>query len=216
ASRRRLGAYVLHVNDARGRLLAGPAAKPLGNPVVWHVRGDARSLGVVYRAACGLLADRIVLVADGVRPSLERRLWPKCVTVYNGIDAPAAPPGRGRAELLAAAGLALDDGVPLAVAVGSIVPMKGIHHLVEAAARVRGRLGLVLVGDAPHEWYRAWLARRVADLGLRDVRFPGWDHEATDWIAASDLVCLPTIDRETRTFDGIRRTAINSEGFSRT
>ncbi len=212
---RRLGADVLHVNDARGLLLAGPAAKLLGIPVVWHVRGDARSLGVVYRTACGILADRIVLVADGVRPSLERRLWPKCVTVYNGIDPPATPPRRGRAELLAASGLALDDGVPLAVAVGSIVPMKGIHHLIEAAARVRRRLGLVLVGDAPHDWYRAWLERRVAELGLRDVRFPGWDHEATDWIAAADIVCLPTVDHETVTFDGIRRTATNSEGFSR-
>jgi glycosyltransferase involved in cell wall biosynthesis len=213
---RRLRAHVLHVNDARGLLLAGPAAKLLGIPVVWHVRGDARSLGAFYRTACGMLADRIVLVADGVRPSLERRLWPKCVTVYNGIDPPLGKPRRGRAELLAAAGLSLDEGVPLAVAVGSIVPMKGIHHLIEAAAQVSRRMGLVVVGDAPQEWYRVWLERRVAELGLRDVRFPGWDHEATDWIAAADVVCLPTVDQETMTFDGVRRTAINSEGFSRT
>jgi glycosyltransferase involved in cell wall biosynthesis len=209
---RRLRADILHVNDARGLLLAGPAAKLLRIPIVWHVRGDARSLGAAYRAACGFLADRIILVADGVRPSLEPRLWRKCVTVYNGIDPPAHPPRRTRAELLHAVGLPLADGVPLAVAVGSIVPMKGIHHLVEAAARMDRGMGLVIVGDAPDERYRRRLERRVGELGLAQVRFPGWDHEAQDWIAAADLVCLPTIDREV--VDG--RTITNSEGFSRT
>ena len=48
-----------------------------------------------------LLADRIVLVSQGIRESVPARFRKRCVTVYNGIDPPSRPAGRDRRELLA-------------------------------------------------------------------------------------------------------------------
>lgn len=212
---------VLHCNDARGVLLGGPAGKLLRKPVIWHVRGDVRNLGRLYRSAAALMADRIVVVADGVRPSMEQRWWHKCVTVYNGIG-PVAEAGRNRDELLAACvpPLSMGRDEMLVVAVGTVAPFKGVHHLVEAMAllaqRGVGGVRLVVVGDVPDPAYGRHLDSQVARHGLTSVRFPGWDHDAIDWIRAADLVCLPTVDVESMTIEGVSREYYNTEGFSRT
>jgi glycosyltransferase involved in cell wall biosynthesis len=207
---RRERVELLHCNDARALLQAGPAARLLGLPVVWHVRGDARGLGTGYLAACGLLASRIVFVADGIRASVPRLFARKFVTIYNGIDLPAeAPPARDRAAL----GLPADRVV--FVVVGSLVPFKGAHHLLQALRRgADPRILVVFVGDRPDPAYSR-LLDRLAD-GLENVRFAGWDDHPADWFRAADAVVLPTIEREELELDGERRTVNGSEGFSRT
>jgi glycosyltransferase involved in cell wall biosynthesis len=217
ALRRRLARSeirLLHANDARGVLIGAPAAKSLGLPVVWHVRGDARRLGALYQRAAGLLSDRIVCVADAVTSSLLPGLQAKCTTVYNGVPPIGAPPRRDRATLAASVGLAPET--PLVVAVGSIVPFKGLHHAIAALRRVPGA-ALVFVGDRTDEAY----ARHLDGMAGPNVRFPGWDAEAFDWIRAADVVILPTVERETflgrdvRTSEGLSRTVLEAMSAGR-
>ena len=198
---------LLHCNDPRAVLLAAPAARLLGIPVVFNVRGHLRRLGRVYTEACARLSDRIVFVSHGIADSVPARFAHKFRVVHNGIGPP--PPGsRDRAQL----GLA-DDAVVVA-AVGSLVPFKGIHHLIDAARRLRHpRLAVVLVGDRPDAAYGRHLDALAAGL---DVRFTGWDEAPGDWFRAADIVCLPTIDREELVIEGQRRSVVHSEGLSRT
>jgi glycosyltransferase involved in cell wall biosynthesis len=198
---------LLHANDPRAMLLAAPAARLLGIPVVFHVRGHLRRIGRLYTHACALLADRIVFVSDGIRDSVPAIHARKFRTVYNGVD-PPAPPRRGRAELLG------DGGGLVVAAIGSLVPFKGAHHLL-AAVRALGdpRVRVVLVGDRPDEAYGRLLDERARGLDVRQV---GWDPSPGDWFHAADVVCLPTIDREVLVLDGVGREVVHSEGFSRT
>ena len=82
--------------------------------------------------------------------------------------------------------------------VGELVPIKGVEFLVDAWATLqrRGFLGnqdlLAIIGDGK---CRAELERRVEDAGIRSrVRFTGAipQAEVSRWIAASDLLCLPS------------------------
>ncbi len=206
--RRLLGeerAELLHANDARALLLAAPAAHLARIPVVLHVRGDMKRLGRAYTEACARLADRIVFVSEGIRASVPARHARKFRTVYNGVLPPAAP-GRGREELLGT--VDLPDDRLLVVAVGSLVPFKGVHHLIAAARDVN----LVLVGDRPDEAY----GRHLDRLAGPRVRFAGWDDRAGDWQAAADVVCLPTVDEETLELEGARLRVTHTEGLSRT
>jgi glycosyltransferase involved in cell wall biosynthesis len=196
---------LLHANDPRAMLLAAPAARLLGIPVVFHVRGHLRRIGRLYTHACALLADRIVFVSDGIRDSVPPIHARKFRTVYNGVE-PPAPPRRSRAQLLG------DDAGLVVAAIGSLAPFKGVHHLLAAARAVPGAR-IVLVGDRTDDAYGRLLDGLARGL---DVRWVGWDPAPGDWFHAADVVCLPTIDRETLALDGAPREIVHSEGFSRT
>lgn len=225
-------ADVAHFNDLRALLLAGPGALLRPTPRVWHLRGDARGVGRRHQLAGAALAHRIVCVADAVRETLPSWARKRARTVYNGIDAELGAIGRSRGALLDAVDAARGEpperaavrGDELVVLmVGTLVPFKGAHHLVEAAARIEARdpslaarLRLILVGDAPLPAYRAQLAAQVASL--RDVRvhFAGWDPAPLDWMRAADVVVLPTVARETLVVEGTAMVVEGTEGFPRT
>lgn len=222
-------AQVAHFNNTRSILLAGVGASLVRVPKIWHVRGDERSMGLFAKSSA-VLADRIVCVADAVQTSVPPAMRGKCRTVYNGIEPPQSPPTRTRAELIAS--LASSSGGPLElgpddrllVTIGSIVPFKGNHHLLEACAILgrahpdaARRLVVVLVGDEPEAAYGRHLhrlAERVGE-GVR-VRFAGWDDRPLDWARAADAVTLPTIEREELVIEGQRTIVNGTEGFSRT
>jgi glycosyltransferase involved in cell wall biosynthesis len=221
---RREAADIAHFNDTRSMLLAGLGATFARVPKVWHVRGDERGLGALSVIAAAM-ADLTLCVAEGVRRTVPAPFRHKCRTVYNGVTPPADAPRRDRAGL--AAGLAeplrLADDAVVAVVAGSIVPFKGIHHVIEALARIgetrsdaARRLALVFVGDAPYPDYEADVRAAASRVPNVAIRFAGWDDEPLDWIRAADVVVLPTLEREQLAIRGHARLIFGSEGFSRT
>lgn len=220
---RRERVQVAHFNNSRSTLMGGPGALVSGIPRIWHVRSDESSLGS-YRTFCAVIANRIICVADGVRESVPAPFRSKCRTVYNGIDPPTAGPSRDRATLLGALPqpLVLGDNDVLLVVVGSVIPFKGAHHLIEALARIQSRdpalarrLHLVLVGDRPVEDYGRYLDDLIESRRLTSVRFAGWDQFPLDWMRAADIVVLPTVDHEKLTLATGPIEVHGTEGFSR-
>jgi glycosyltransferase involved in cell wall biosynthesis len=79
-------------------------------------------------------------------------------------------------------------GVTAAV-LARLVPDKGVHVLLRAAARVEG-LSVVVVGDGPA---RGDLDLLVAELGMEDrVLFTGYVDDPRAWLRAVDLFVLPS------------------------
>lgn len=165
---------VAHVNDHRGALLAGPAARWARVPVVWHLHGAYRSKPITTMAAA--LASRIVVVSEATRreqPGL-RRFWPKTIVIHNGLLF-------GAAANVSAAGRAPSRnlGRPLVVTGARLHPDKGIDILLRAAAILRRSHPEVriVVAGAPqpgYERYHAQLVDLQRDLELEDtVHFCG-------------------------------------------
>jgi glycosyltransferase involved in cell wall biosynthesis len=105
----------------------------------------------------------------GIPESRMRVLW-------NGVDRPIP---RVSPEVLAAASGATG---PVIASISTLIPQKGLHHLIDAAAKLKTRgthFRLLIVGGGH---LMDSLTDQARNLGLDDqhVRFLGWVPEASD------------------------------------
>jgi glycosyltransferase involved in cell wall biosynthesis len=178
---RQRGAAVVHANDHRGALLAGPAARAVRVPLVWHVHYTQPTRLVTV--ATGRLATEIVVCSRSTAtgtPGLER--WRTARVVPNPLPGP--PVDRHEPDL-----------PPVVATAGRLHADKGVDVLLRALAQLRARgcdvRGLVL-GDAiaGQASYRDALHALAADLGLAAVvDFAGYVPDpSARWAGASVYV----------------------------
>lgn len=212
---RRSRADVVHCESARGVLLIGLAARLCGIPVVWHLQGEnILALHPHLNRVASLFTTRLVRCAAGVGASLAARL-PGDVIPY-GIDVRRRGPAAGVREQCDA--LLRERGMNPAscfrfITTASLVPFKGLQHLVDAVAALlredpglSGRLAWFILGDArtpATKKFRDFLAGRIQENGLeRNVFWVGWQSDAMAWMDATDLVVVPTVLREPFQYPG--------------
>jgi glycosyltransferase involved in cell wall biosynthesis len=189
---------VVHVNDHRGILLAGLAARSARRPVVWHLHAAYRSRSITLLGT--VLARRIVVVSNATRD--EQRGLPrrgrKVVVVHNGlIDGPIGP---ARRDSNASAGGHSANGLrnPLVVSAGRFHPDKGLDVLIRATPIMReADPGIrVIIAGAPqpgYESYRDELLSLVQDLALEDtVTFAGLVDDPMRLWNAADVYVQPS------------------------
>ncbi|MCO5171076.1 MAG: glycosyltransferase family 4 protein [Planctomycetes bacterium] len=207
---RERGAYdVVHVHGASVPLiLALPVARTLGKRVVAKVAalgqgveaGDLRRRhGPLGRGLAWWLGrvDAWVATTAEIGAALEGEGYPRAriARVPNFVDTdlfrPAAPDER--AGLRAALGL---DARPVVVHSGRLTARKNVDLLLEALARAAAHLPparrplLVLLGDGP---LRPALEARAARPDLAGlVRLEGFREDVPRWLAAADLLVLPS------------------------
>lgn len=102
----------------------------------------------------------------------ERRMR----VLWNGVNAPAPR----ISPIMQAAIEGCTD--PIIASISTLIPQKGLHHLLEAAAKLKhrgARFRLLIVGGGP---LQTQLQEQAAQLGLgpQQVRFLGWIPEASD------------------------------------
>ena len=133
-------------------------------------------------------SDLIVCVSEVEQQRGEHRgLRASWRVVPNGVDlddlAEASPGERAAARQE----LGLEDR-PTVVCIGRLSRQKGQDVLIDAWPSVAARLPgaqLVLVGDGPEE---SALRERAVD----GIRFAGWRSDVGSWLAAADVVTLPS------------------------
>lgn len=174
------------------------AARRAGLPLVVGARGsDLRVRDAVSRRLTRPVlhaAQRILVVSEDLGRVAARDYDAdpaRIRAIPNGCDATIFHP-RDRGE--ARAGLGIDGDAELVVYVGRLVPEKGLRELLDAMTTLapqRPKLRLALVGEGPmRAELETWVA---ADPTLR-VQLAGAQgpHEVARWMAASDLVTLPS------------------------
>ncbi|WP_433435256.1 glycosyltransferase [Nonomuraea sp. CA-141351] len=189
---RRLKPQVLHAFLYRSYVLGPPAARLAGVPIVVAGRRSQsffkqgrRWVFALERAATQMTDHVIanaVAVAEDAR-TLERVPAHKLSVIYNGLPASAY-------ERIAAA--QIDTCLPVIVCVANLLPVKGHHFLLQAAAMLsqRGRAcTLVFVGEGPE---REKVEREASDLKV-DVRFTGPVTDTRGLLARADVVVLPSL-----------------------
>jgi len=189
------GARIIHLH-AVGNGLAIPYARILGLKVLLTHHGfdyHRKKWGRAARLALRLgehLAARYAHVLFGVSPEVCRHLTGRygreVVYLPNGVPAPS--PGNNTSRV---PGATIPEA-PYILAVGRLVPEKGLDTLLEAFVAVSGLPVLVIVGGADQDSeYAQMLKRRAADR----VRFLGrMPHETTlDLIRHACLLVLPSL-----------------------
>lgn len=172
-----------------GRLLRKPAlgiiqVTPSANIKSYRGLGR-RLLSLSTRIALPRL-DATISVAQAVRDDAidlgARR--ERAFTIPNGVSVARVQELSTAEEIVFAQ--------PTIVGVGRLAHEKGFDTLLRAHALARRKIAheLVLVGDGRE---RASLERLTAELGIDDsVTFAGYQANPYPWIAAADLVCLPS------------------------
>lgn len=203
---------VLHCNTTRSTLMAAAVPRLLRLRTVWHMRAQAHAAGPLVHRLCVLLSsDRIAICEDSLS-ELPKSALERTVVIYDGVDVEAC-------RVRAAASPAdlngrCDGGSPTSGAlcmVASLTPFKGQHRLLEAVALLRDVHGLqpcvFLIGSASptshvEVQYEAYLRDRSSELGLRHVHFLGWLDDPLPWVAACDLLVLPSLSHDRIVLDG--------------
>ncbi|MEM7417559.1 MAG: glycosyltransferase [Gemmatimonadota bacterium] len=140
------------------------------------------------------LGTQVVAVSESVleaaSPPIRYPFRPATV-IRNGIHIPPVPDDDDRAALRADVGVE-DPDLVVFVTVARLFPIKGIHVLLDAWARIedRSRLRLLIIGDGPD--HDELLAQRDR-LGLQaDVDFLGFRRDVSRLLFASDVFVLPS------------------------
>lgn len=205
-----LGASVLGYAMARRRdpaLQAPLILNPQGLEEFGATRPDAARLKrLVYRPlqvavrACAHAADAVIATDASLRPVVIAHLGvpeSRVVTIPNAIDLDAVDALAGPADgaaIRAAHGIAPQER--LFVSTGRLEQNKGFHVLIDALARLGGRLEhwrWVLVGDGP---WRHRLGAIAAGAGLASrIIMPGRldDARLHAWYEAADVFVHPTL-----------------------
>ena len=190
--RARIG--LLHINEFGWNHDLALAAWLLRIPVVLHVHNPL----TVHRNNLHLLiANRVLFVSEAHMQQTTHfhRVAARARVLHNPVDVGYYASGRSlRAEL------GLGEGDVVVVAIGQIVPRKGIDVLLEAAVRLlptHPRLHFLVVGPEKvlHPDYPAELRARAEapELGGR-FRFLGPRADVPDLLASADIFALPTRD----------------------
>ncbi len=145
-------------------------------------------------AAALAAADAVVAVSRDLQQRVVRLgVEPSRIqVVYDGINRGLFKPG-GRRE--ARRRLGLDEGAPLVLFVGNLLPVKGIDVLLSAGELLAARrvpFTCLMIGRGPLD---APLRREAARLGLGErFRWLGGKphHELPDWFRAANVFVLPS------------------------
>jgi len=204
---------LVHANSVWDVPYALRAAKPLGAPVVAHVRtqtdrNKARKYSLHKSDAVICTSHRAADVLSDFKSLKDRVFY-----VPNGIDLLRFHRTTSRSESRRRFGL--DDNAVVFGAVGRIDRLKGLDLLVRAFSRVAGTVEgarLLIVGDARGKGssFEGELRGQVEQLGLsKHVIFAGHQDDPVASFAALDVLVMPS-----RT-EGFGRSAVEAMAMAK-
>lgn len=190
-------AELVHINHHYGLEYTVPAARLARRPFAIHMRG-IEPVDWVHRNRVYLeRSKRVIAVSQAVRDRLVEGgiSAGRIEVIYDGVDldrfARPLPADTLRNEWQ------IPENCRLVGIVGRMESLKGIADFLQAAQRVRQRLGDVrfaIVGDGQPDYVNSMKALSH-DLGLANsVVFPGFQSDIPPVLAALDLLVVATYD----------------------
>ena len=187
---------LIHANSLSVALLGGIVAKINRIPILMHKR-YATSYGILDRL-CERLLHRVILVSEATRWNFASEV--KQTLIYNGVDLDAFQASREEVETLKTELFSERPNTAVRVGVVTrITPEKGIHVLVSAMRKLKGKKGvkLLIVGGPYFQKdvaYMDALKQEVANLGIEDsVIFTGFLSDTRIVTSLLDIVLVPSI-----------------------
>ena len=180
----------------KASFLGLPAARLTGTPAIYTMHGSfffrgngrlANVLGWCFERWCCSWAQRVLVQSredEEVLPRVGVCSRRKLQYLGNGIDmtrflTPVAP--------------AVTDDRPIVVMVSRLVTEKGCPDFFELAGALAGRARFIHVGPFEHDQADAVSEEEVAALAAAGtVEFVGSVDDVMPWLAAADLVVLPS------------------------
>jgi len=187
---------LLHCNQTRAAVLAGPGARRARVPVVWNVRIQERLPAPIVRLAEHCATRIVPLTEDSFAcQPRARQLMGRATVIANAVDlarfAPTVDGSAVRAEL------DLPPGAPIIMSAGVLAPRKGFGVLMRALPPIIGvhpDARLLIAGgraEADRRDHRAELRALAGELGVGgSVHLLGRRGDMPALLAACDVFAL--------------------------
>jgi glycosyltransferase involved in cell wall biosynthesis len=214
---RRAEPDVVHANGVKAAVVCAAALVGSRTPWIWlkhDFSWDGRPANLVARRA-----TQVVAVSEAVTETFEGEARRNVHVVHNGLAELHVDRERGRARLRSLLGAEADDVVSL---VARVDPTKGHRELLAILPELleaRPGLHLAFIGAEhfPHLELAEELRGEIADLGLEHAAsFTGFQENAVELIAGSDLVAIPStigergLGREGFPYAGLEAMAVGT------
>lgn len=188
---------VLHTHTVRSAMIGSLAARQAGRPMVHHVHGrtDRNTESVVRDRVNSTIerlslrqAQRLIAVSEHTADHLRRMGFAneRVCTIPNGVPCVASPRTWQPPQAAWVIGVA-----------ALFRPLKGLHVLVEAVARLRAAglpVQLRAIGDFETGAYRQQLLEQVRASGLEScVHWTGFTRDVMAELAKVDVLVLPSL-----------------------
>jgi glycosyltransferase involved in cell wall biosynthesis len=183
---------LIHCNTSRATLYAGPIAKILGIPLIWHVRIPYPD-NLLDRFLVPL-CSRIIAVSRTVKSRFDGFKNAKVEVVYNGVDIKTFFSGSVKEEVRKKFHIDSEDIV--IGTVGRLSPEKGYEHLISAIRDVAieyPRIKVLIVGSGSEE-YRLYLQEKINKLKLSsNIIFTGFYEDVPQILNCMNIYSLPSL-----------------------
>lgn len=189
---RKMRIKLIHSNTSRATLYAGPVAKILRVPLVWHVRipHPDKLLDRFLVPFC----SRIIAVSRTVKKRFNGFKKAKVEVVYNGVDTEKFSPGSVPDEARKRFHINREDVV--VGTIGRISPEKGFEYLITAIRDVvveYPQVKVLIVGNGNEE-YRRYLQGKINEAELSsNIMFTGFYGNISLILRCLDIYCLPSL-----------------------
>jgi glycosyltransferase involved in cell wall biosynthesis len=192
-----IGPDVVHLHSGRaglaGRLVVRDRIPTVFQPHAWSFlapRSGVQGVSLRWERYAARWATELVCVSTTERQLGESLgIHAPTTVIPNGIDLAEFRPAGARDRVVARKQLGLDD-VPIVLCVGALMVQKGQQDLLSVWPAVRARMPeaqLLLVGDGPDRG----ALQRLAE-GVEGVTFAGARTDIPRWMAAADVVVVPS------------------------
>jgi glycosyltransferase involved in cell wall biosynthesis len=208
---------VVHANGVKAAVVCAAAFVGSRTPWIWlkhDFSWDGRLANLVAARA-----TRVVAVSDAVTETFEGDVRKKVHVVHNGLPELHVDRGRGRERLRALLGSDTGEVVSL---VARVDPTKGHRELLAilpGLLEARPGLHVAFIGAEhfPHLEFAEELRAEIAERGLEHAAtFVGFQDDAVELIAGSDLVAVPStigergLGREGFPYAGLEAMAVGT------
>lgn len=186
---------IVYAAQERAVVMVGLGAKLAGVDLLWHLQSGLKAgSGMIHRMS-RVLSTRIVCVSKAVEETAREAFGAdtkaSLKVIHNGIP---------DIEMHAAQGEIANNPFRILFA-GTLVPDKGVHHLIDAVAEIVREtdhsLKVAIAGTSPDDRYLTYLRSRIADGGLEGVvDLLGFRDDIPALIENSDVVICPSLEQE--------------------
>ena len=214
---RRARPDVVHANGVKAAVVCAAAMTGSRTPLIW-LKHDFSWDGRLARAVASR-CDQVVAVSEAVAGTFEGKTRKKVHVVHNGLPELHVDRERGRRRLRELLGPGAEDVVSL---VARVDPTKGHRELLAilpelVEARPGMHVAFIGAEHFPHLEFAEELRAEIAGRGLEHaVSFLGFQEEAVELIAGSDVVAIPStigdrgLGREGFPYAGLEAMAVGT------
>ncbi len=194
---------LVHTHGVRANLVARPAAKKEGIPVVTTLHSVIRyDYDRPYKAHLARWLTRLgnkhtdifIAISRAIEEELLAMGVPgaKITLIFSGLDRSKFTSSRTPAAIKSELGI--EPGDKVYTLVGRMHPVKGHEYFLGAAARVLGqgvKAKFLMVGDGIQ---RPRIEQQIREMGLKEhVVMPGYYPDIEDIYRITDILCVPSL-----------------------